>query len=146
MSTLSESSLRALLPQRGPATGAATEPSIAGTIVNTNPPASGPGDALIFDPDENITYDPLQTMTRTNEVPSAPQVTINRSRNVIDVEPTTAPASSGSFGMGFWIVLVAGLLILSFVVFLFMRSSSSGPASQQVSPQVPNSMNQFYGR
>jgi len=145
MSTLSESSLRALLPQRGQTT-TETQPSIAGTVVNSNPPASGPGDALIFDPDENITYDPLQTMTRTNDVPQAPQITINRmpSRNVIDVDPAPPQPNSG-FGMGFWFILVAILLILSFVAFLFMRSSSSPQQASQVSNGL-GSMDQFYGR
>jgi hypothetical protein len=110
---------------------------IPGTIPNTNPPAAGPGDALIFDPDENITYDPLQTMQRTSDVPPTPVIpeAVSPSRNVIDLEPTT-PAPSG-MGMGFWVVLVAVLIVLSIIVFFVVRSMTPSRAPTTTTAASP---------
>lgn len=148
MSTLSESAIRDMLPTPG---GGAPPPPpttpIPGTIPNTNPPAAGPGDALIFDPDENITYDPIQTMQRTSDVPPAPVMpsAVTPSKNVIDLEPETTPPPSG-MGMAFWIVLVAVLIVVSIVIFFVVRSMSSGRAAPSTAAAASSSFDQMYGQ
>jgi hypothetical protein len=143
MSTLSEGALRAMLPPPQnivPTQPPPTQPP--GTIRNTNPPAQGPGDALIFDPDENITYDPLQTLPREPRAP-APVVRPVRSPlpsgNVVDLETTAAPDSG--MGWKFWVILVAAVMVLSLVAFLVIRSSMRSSPPAQASPSLDN----FYG-
>jgi hypothetical protein len=146
MSTLSESALRELLPKpdtdQVPGTPAPTQ--VPGTIVNTNPPAQGPGDALIFDPDENITYDPLQLLPRQSSAPK-PVVTQTRplapSGNVVDLETTPAPTSSGGMGWTFWVILVAFMMVVSLIAFFVIRSSMQSTPQTQAGPSLDN----FYG-
>ncbi|MGA1563833.1 MAG: hypothetical protein ACO35C_04350 [Pontimonas sp.] len=151
MSTLDENAIRALLPKpnvAAPAPPVAT--SIPGTIANTNPPAQGSGDALIFDPDENITYDSLQTMQRTgNETPFVPQYNVpsvqtTSSPNVLDLAPSTQAATASGYvsSLKFWVMLIASILIASFVIFLLMRSSKPS-----ASPNAARGLdlNQIYG-
>jgi hypothetical protein len=147
MSTLDEASIRRLLPKPDIGTPAPSETPIPGTITNTNPPASGPGDALIFDPDENITYDPLRATPTTPEVPLMTQPNITQpmtsSSNVVDLE-TTPPPSGDGMGWKFWVILVASILVLSLVVFLIVRSTMSS-GSQQTA-QAPTLENLYGGR
>lgn len=144
MSTLSESALRALLPKPDLAPTPPPPTRVPGTIVNTNPPATGSGDALIFDPDENITYDPLQTLPREQRDP-APVITQTLapvpSGNIVDLETETAPASSGGMGWKFWVILVAAVMVLSLIAFFVIRSSMQSTPPTQTNP----SLNNFYG-
>jgi hypothetical protein len=145
MSTLSESALRELLPKpdtdQVPGTPVPTQ--VPGTIPITNPPAQGPGDALIFDPDENITYDPLQLLPR-NPPPADPVATQTfspvTSGNVVDLETTPAPTSSG-MGWKFWVILVAAVMALSLIAFFVIRSSMQSTPQTQAGPSLDN----FYG-
>lgn len=153
MSTLDENAIRALLPKPNVQVPVQppsdpTEPAIPGTIVNTNPPAQGSGDALIFDPDENITYDSLQTMQTTgNEIPFVPQYSggsapVASTPNVLDLAPApTTAASTMVSNLKYWVILVACILILSFIGFFLMRRSPK-PASNM--PPGMN-LNQIYG-
>ena len=148
MSTLDEASIRRLLPKPDIGAPAPTQTPIPGTIANTNPPASGPGDALIFDPDENITYDPLRATPTTPEVPpmTRPMTTQTNtsSNNVVDLE-TTPPPSGDGMGWKFWVILIASILVLSFVVFLIVRSTMSS-GSQSQSAQAPTLENLYGSR
>jgi len=142
MSTLDESAIRQLLPTPNTVTQAPSGTPIPGTIQNTNPPASGLGDALIFDPDENITYDPLQASRTTPEIPAAPtpvETSAPLGSNVVDLE-TTPPPSGDGMGWKFWVILVALLMVVSLVVFFVMRSSMSSPSQ----PQAPT-LDNLYG-
>lgn len=125
MSTLTESSLKDLLPKRNVTTPA---PEVAGTV------PIGPSDALIFDPDENITYDPLQRLN-VNET-STGQGGISTSMptdppfsNTIDLAEAE-PKKSSSSGFSLWIFLIAIVLILSIVVFFVVRGNLSSSSSQ----------------
>lgn len=139
MSTLTTESLRALLPP--PNTAPPKEEAPAGAI-----PATGANDALIFDPDENITYDPLQRLNVTPQIP-APQSGMATSietrpppaaTNTIDLaadDTTSKAATSGGGGMFVWVALVAVLMIISFVIFFLVRGNSLGSsAAQQATP------------
>lgn len=141
MSTLDESSIRQLLPTPNTETQAPTETPIPGTIQNTNPPATGAGSALIFDPDENITYDPLQASRTTPEIPAAPapvETSAPLGSNVIDLETTPPPSSGNGMGWKFWVILVAILMVVSLVVFFVMRSSMSSSPPQAQAPTLDN--------
>lgn len=153
MSTLDEQSLRAMLPQPNtiPSSQSGvveTEPpgGIPGAIVNTNPPYQNAGDALLFDPDENITYDPLQLLPRTTDTSTTsmtfPPAAPPSSGNILDLQPTQPPETSGSFRWQFWIMIIAGIIAVVLAGFLLMRSrnkSSSVPQQPQMSQ-----FDQFY--
>jgi len=155
MSTLTENTLRSMLPQPNVQSSQsqpdsvslrASLPTIPGTIQNTNPPSSGPGDALIFDPDENITYDALQTIQQTtpqNNVPIVASAPIQPpSSNVLDLQATTAPSKLPS-QMYLWVIGIVAVIIISLII-VFLMKGNSGSTPQ---PQMGGfNFNQLYGQ